>query len=263
MGRFDHISTEAATDAAAAPAELGAADEARFNADTYTNQAETAHSCGDFQSALRLYGRALEEDRSHAAAWLGQVRVLLDMHQPEEAATWLEQAARILGEVPGVLALRSLAAAGSGKLDEARQWSDRAMRAGPDEADVWLARAAVVYESGNGKMAAVNLTKAHEREPGATTARRCAELALEMGDLTQADRWLRKALAGAPDSALVALRLGVYFDRAGDLEQARHHLNRALQLEPRLKMARLALDDVNSRGPFSTVVRAWRKWSRS
>jgi len=260
MGRFDHIASDA-PDTLTTDHPAGEAD--RFTAATYTEQAVTAHNCGDLQSALRLYGRALEQDRSHAPAWLGQVRVLLDMNQPEEAATWLEQAGAILGEVPGVLALRALAAVGSGKLDDARQWSDRAMRAGPDEADVWLARAALVYASGNDKMARINLTKAHERQPGAEATRRCAEVALDAGDLLSAERWLRRALAGAPDSALVALRLGVYHERAGDLTQSRHHLERALQLEPRLKPAQLALDDLNQRGPLSRLQSAWRKWNRS
>ena len=262
MGRFDHIASDAiAETGGAAQAEPPADD--RFNSAAYTEQAVTAHSCGDFQEALRLYGRALEEDRGHAPAWLGQVRVLLDMQQSDEAATWLEQAARVLGEVPGVLALRSLAAIGIGKLDDARQWSDRAMRAGPDVADVWLARAAVVYAGGNEAMARVNLDKAHEREPGGHTARRCAEVALDMGDLHTADRWLRKARSESPDSALVALRLGVYFERAGDLPQARHHLRRALRLEPRLTPAQLALEDLDNRGPFDRIRSAWRNWSRS
>ncbi|MCB9777526.1 MAG: tetratricopeptide repeat protein [Alphaproteobacteria bacterium] len=255
MGRFDHIPTQGETAPAAAP-------ERDFSATAYTEQALQAHVCGDLQSALRLYGRALEEDRDHVPAWLGQVRVLLDMHQPEEAATWLEQAANVVGEVPGVLALRALAAVGRGAFDDARAWSDRAMKAGPDVAEVWLSRAAVVYASGNSAMARVNLDKAHEREPGAVTARRCAEVALDMGDLIGAERWLRKAAAGAPDSALVALRQGVYFERCGDLDQARHHLARALQLEPRLQPARVALDDLDHRGPLDRLKSTFRKWSR-
>jgi len=265
MGRFDHIAGRDAADVA----DDGAGDVAQgervatVDAGSFVAQARKAQACGSFQAALRLYGRALEEDRSRQDAWLGQVQVLLDMGQPQEAATWMEQAGRVIGEVPGLLALRALAASRRGDADEARQWSDRAMREGSDRADVWLARAAVVYASGNGKVARLNLDKAHERDPGADTARRCAEVALDHGDLGAARTWLFKAERSAPDNPLVALRLGVYHERQGDLPQARHHFERALQLEPRLEPARLALDDLDRRGPMARLRSSLRRWRKT
>ncbi|RME22126.1 MAG: tetratricopeptide repeat protein [Deltaproteobacteria bacterium] len=257
MGRFEHIAGQPPPRDDERGAGAPVADAPAFVA-----QARKAQACGAFQAALRLYGRALEEDRFHVDAWLGQVQVLLDMGQPEEAATWMEQAARVVGEVPGLLALRALAASRRGALDEARQWSDRAMRDGADRADVWLARAAVVYSAGNGRIARVNLDKAHERDPGPDTARRCAEVALDHGDLGAARTWLTRADRADPDNPLVALRLGVYHERQGDLAQARHHLERALQLEPRLEPARLALEDLDRRGPWARLRAALRRWSR-
>lgn len=254
MGRFDHIAGVQAPEGAEAPGEP------RFDAAHYLELAHKAHACGAWQAALRLYGRALEEDRGRAEAWLGQVRVLLDMGQPAEAATWMEQAGRVVGEVPGLLALRALAAVGRGELDEARQWSDRAMRDGPDQVEVWLARAAVVYASGNGAMARVNLDKAHERDPGPQAARRCGEVALDLGDLETAYRWLRRAEQADPENPLLALRLGVLHERQGDWDQARRHLERALALEPRLEPARLALADLSSRGALGRLSASLRRW---
>lgn len=257
MGRFDHIEDRQG----ASPVQDGVGP--AFDFAHYLEQARAAQACGAFQASLRLYGRALEEDRGRAEAWLGQVQVLLDMGQPEEAATWMEQAGRVLGEVPGLLALRALAAVAAGRLDDARQWSDRAMREGSDQPEVWLSRAAVVYASGNGKVARMNLDKAWERAPGAPTARRCGEVALDMGDLATARSWLDKADRLDPDNALVALRLGVMHERTGDLALARHHLERALQLEPRLAPARLALDDLDGRGPLARLGASLKKWIRS
>ena len=267
MGRFDHIQRQET------PGQTPAADgtgadgtgaqgtgvEAR-GAAQFLRQADAAAARGALQSALRLYGRALEEDRSLAPAWLGQVRVLLDMGQPEEAATWMEQTARVIGEVPGLLALRALSAVRRGALDEARQWSDRAMRDGQDDPEVWLARAAVVYASGNGAVARINLDKAHERAPGAHSARRCAEVALDLGDLGVARTWLQRAEREDPENPLICLRLGVYHERVGDLDQARHLLQRALQLDPRLELAQVALADLDRRSPLARLGARLKHW---
>lgn len=265
MGRFDHLqgAAPAGRSEAAPPGAAATAGGPSFDAAHYLEQARRAHERGAWEPALRLYGRALEEDRELVGAWRGQVRVLLDMGQAEEAATWMEQAGRVVGEVPGLLALRCLAAVARGQLDEARQWSDRAMRDGADQAEVWLARAAVVYASGNGAMARVNLDKGHEREPGATTGRRCGEVALQQGDLEAARRWLLRAEQADPDCALVALRQGVLHERRGDLPAAREHLERALRLEPRLTAARLALVDLEGRGPLARLGAALRKWRQA
>ena len=258
MSRFSHIDPGDTPDGAK-PDEASAD---AYGADHFLDQANAALSAGAFEKSLRLYGRALERDRERPEAWLGQVQALLDMGQPEEAFGWLEQAAGVLGEVPELLALRAIACARSNKLEDARAWSDRALRDGRDAADVWLARAEVVYATGGAKMARVNLTKAHERSADADTARRCGEVALAAGDLSAALPWLRRAVREAPESPLAALRMGVYWERAGDLEQARSELGRALELSPHLQSATLALNDLDSRGTLSRLKSAFKRWSK-
>ncbi len=254
MGRFDHIQP---TDEGADPTSDHGGE--RFDFDHYQDLAAEAHRRGRYQSALRYYGRALEQDRERAEAWLGQVRALLDMGQPAEALTWMEQAGRIVGEVPGLLALRAIAAMRSGAPEEARAWSDRSLRDGRDDPEVWLARAEVVFATGSAKMARVNLDKAHERQPGPEIARRCGEVALQGGDPATARTWLQRALRDAPEDPLIALRLGVCWERMGDLSRARAELERALSLEPGLESARLALDDLRTGGVGSWLAAGWRR----
>jgi Tfp pilus assembly protein PilF len=55
------------------------------------------------------------------------------------------------------------------------------------------------------------------------------------------------------------MRLGVYWERAGDLGRARVELQRALALEPSLTAAALALDDLAGRGPWERARALWRK----
>ena len=254
MGRFDHIAQEEPQ------ASAQSADE--FGCDHFLEQAGWELRRGRYEMALKAYGRALERDRARPEAWAGQARALLEMGQPREALTWLEQAVKVAGERPVFHALRAIASARLGKPEDALAWSDRAMRLGPDEPDVWLARAEALYLQAQATAARRCLDKAHEREPGSGAARRCGEVALGSGDLACARTWLERALARAPEDPLVALRLGVYWERVGDLARARVELQRALALEPGLTPASLALADLRDRGPLERARATLRRLFR-
>jgi protein O-GlcNAc transferase len=252
VGRFDHIEPEA-EQRREEPADA-------FGFQHFMDQARQSMRRGRYEVALRYYGRALEQDRQRAEAWAGQAQALLEMSQAEEAITWLEQAVRVAGERPEFHALRAIAAARMGRKDEALAWADRAMRSGPDASGVWLARAEVLFLQGQGQPAARCLDKAYEREPGSDTARRCGELALGAGDLHRARTWLERARGQDAECPLVALWLGVYWERAGHDDRARDELNRALHLEPGLTPAKLALEDLGKRGFWSRAAATFRRW---
>lgn len=257
MSRFRHIQPDES------PPDAPAADDNAYDFGHYYDLAQQSMRRGTYEKALRYYGRALEQDRDRPEAWLGQIEALLSMGQPEEAMTWMEQAAGVIGEVPGLLALRAIAAARSGAIDDARAWSDRALRHGSDDPAVWLSRAEVLYTTNSAEMARVNLRKAHERAPTAYTALRCGEVALFSDDLPGARPWLERATREDVENPVAALRLGVYWERAGDWERAEAEFNRAVALEPHMEAARLALADLKSRGLWSRLTATFRKWSRS
>lgn len=264
MSRFQHIRPEGqAEDASAAPRREfapGDAGGADVDVQTLLGEAQRAHERGDFEKALRVYGRCLQRDRVLAPAWLGQVRVLLDMGQFEEAETWVEQAGKVTGEVPAILALRSVVMSRRGKLDEARAWSDRAMKDASDAPETWLARAEVIYASRNERVARTTLDKAHERCPGGAAALRCGEVALEAGDFVAARQWLERAARALPDSPLVALRRGVMEAREGHADAARQHLQRALVLNPALVAAKLAIEHLDRGSPVTALWTRAKRW---
>ena len=51
----------------------------------YQAEAGTAFENGDFELALRLYSKVLEFNPNEAAAWTGQVRMLIELGQFNEA----------------------------------------------------------------------------------------------------------------------------------------------------------------------------------
>jgi tetratricopeptide (TPR) repeat protein len=254
VGRFNHIDDGA---------EGGREREEPYGVQHFMGLADLALSRGRFEQALRYFGRALELDRQQAGAWAGQARALLEMDQPGEAFIWLEQAVRVVGERSELHALRAIACAHQGMADDALAWADKALRMGPDEATTWLSRAEVLYQQGQPRPAGRCLDKAHEREPGPETARRCGEIALGVGDLARARTWLERARSREPECPLVALRMGVYWERAGHEDRARVELARALELEPGLAPAKLALADLEDRGFWARAGAALRRWKHA
>jgi tetratricopeptide (TPR) repeat protein len=259
MSRFKHIDPAGTAPPAT---ESLAASEQDYDAEHYLELGEEALADGRFEVALRHYSRTLEHDRLNLNGWLGQARALVAMQQPNEAFTWLEQAAKVAGDHPAFFALRAITCARTHQAEDALAWSDRAMRDGADRADVWLARAEVLYQQREHKTGALALDKAYERERTGETALRCAESALEWGEQGSAKLWLDRADRALPESALVALRRGVYLERIGDWAGARAALERALALRASCVAAELALSELSGRSTFSHWNARILRWFR-
>lgn len=255
MGRFETIQTPTPE-----AESLARREDAPLDAGHFLEQAERAMSLGRWESALRAYGRALERDRKSEVAWAGQVEALIEMGQPAEAMTWTEQAAKVVGESPQILALRAVCCARTGKNEDALAWSDRAMRASRDDREVWLARAEVMFSSGQQEPATRALEKACERTPSPDTRRRCGAIALFYGEIRLAQLHLERARRELPDDPVLALHLGVLRERQGDLVAARAELDRALAIEPGMQAARLAIEDIDSRTPVQRLYSKVRRW---
>ena len=255
MSRFSSIQSPAESSPTATPA----AEE--FGVEFYLKEGDAALARGRYESALKSYGRALERDRENQDAWYGQARALVEMGHSDVAFTWLEQAGQTIGETPRVLALRAISCARRALIEEALAWSDRAMRGGNDDAEVWLSRAEVLYAGRRNDVAAATLKKAAERTPTTETRRRCGEVALYYGDLGAARVWLERASRENPEDPLAALHLGVLAERYGDDDKARGELMRALNLQPGLEAAKMALATLDNRSPWERFKQSWRKWN--
>ena len=61
---------------------------ARNDAEDFLAQADGEYRWGRFDAALRLYTRALQEDRTMIPAWVGQVQMLVQLDECHEARGW-------------------------------------------------------------------------------------------------------------------------------------------------------------------------------
>ena len=110
----------------------------------YLEEAQGHFEAGKFEQALRSYAKVLEFDPKCAAAWVGQVRMLIELDEAQEAKLWADKALEAFPEEPELLAAKGVALARSGDTKEALLFSDAAIEARGNTPYIWLARGDVL-----------------------------------------------------------------------------------------------------------------------
>src|SRR3977135_3448429 len=93
----------------------------------YLAEARAAFGNGNFEAGLRLYSKVLEFNPLNAAAWTGQVRMLIELGEFREAKLWADKALERFPHEPELLAAKAVALGRSGELQEALAFSDAAI----------------------------------------------------------------------------------------------------------------------------------------
>lgn len=114
------------------------------DASFYLNEAHGAFENGKFESALRYFSKVLEFDPRCAAAWTGQVRMLIELGEFREAKVWADKALEHFPHEPELLAAKAVALGRTGDLQGAMAFSDASVEERGDTAYVWLARGDVL-----------------------------------------------------------------------------------------------------------------------
>lgn len=110
----------------------------------YLTEAQSAFENGNFESALRLFSKVLEFNPQKAAAWTGQVRMLIELGEFGEARLWADKALEKFPHEPELLAGKAVALARSGDLQGALAFSDSSIEERGDTPYIWLARGDVL-----------------------------------------------------------------------------------------------------------------------
>jgi tetratricopeptide (TPR) repeat protein len=218
----------------------------------FLGQAEKQYLAGDFEPALRNYSRALEQNPAEYEGWFGQVRMLIELGEYEEALLWADKALELYPEHPDLLAAKSVASNRAGNPEKAMAYTDNALSQRGATPYVWLARAEALLELGSATaahcvsnaVAAGNATPRIHLEAGRTL--------LRAGHCAPALEHLRKATASLPESALAWLELGRCQAALGFPETVMT-LSQCLALRPNWQPARAALERFRRRGVLSRV----------
>ena len=106
----------------------------------YLAEAQSAFESARFEEALRLYAKVLEYDPRSAAAWTGQVRMLIELNEFEEARKWADKALEQFPDEPELLAAKAVTLARLGDLQAAIAYSDASIDGRGETPYLWLAR---------------------------------------------------------------------------------------------------------------------------
>lgn len=136
MGRFGHLEFEG-QGRTASQSQSGnlPTDEQRF-----TQRAWESVGKGQFEQALREFSKILEFNPLSTEAWLGQVRMLIELGEYREANVWADKGLEKLPHSADLLAAKAVALARLGDTQAALTYSDNAMAEQGETAYVWLSR---------------------------------------------------------------------------------------------------------------------------
>lgn len=253
MSRFDNLEF-------GGPAE-GRARSSAKGAEHYLTEAQAACENGDFENALRYYGRVLEFNPNSPSAWAGQVRMLIELNRFEEAKAWADQALDRFPRDPELLAAKAVTLARIGDLQAALSFSDAAIEEHGDTPYVWLARGDVLLARQE-KQADFCFGKALAMSARDWVVHWLASRINHFYEkFSIALKYAQQALALAPSRAVVWMQLGYCQQGLGLFGPAQHSFVQARQLDPRYTtVVATAVLQGNSTGIFSRLRGVFRHW---
>ena len=254
MSRFESLEFEdAPRSRAKAPPGKPVHDAAYFQ-----QVADNEFRIGHLESALRNYSRALEQDSTVFACWLGQVRVLIELAEYKEAVIWSDKALEMFPDHPELLAVKAVACVRTGDLQKAMAYTDNALLQKGATPYVWLARAEVLLAE-RSKMARHCFTQGLARCGNVDDKARLhlgiANLLRRYRHYTDALPHAKEAVEALPSDPAAWLELGLCQGALG-LGDAGFSLEQALALNPACEEARQTLT-ASDQGGFGRRVRAW------
>ena len=254
MSRFKNIEFDQPQSSQAAAPD-GAAEPAR-DEHFYMREADEARRQGCYENALRFYSRALEFDKKLLPAWIGQVRMLVEMAEYPEATTWSSKALELFRDNPELMAGKAQALARHGDIPNALALSDGAVQKPGQSAYRWIVRGELMVAKRQ-RTDTYLFEKAVLADPDWTVLVDIGRVLLHYDQPARAIPWLRKAVEKAPTSAYATFTEGIAYSRSGHKGPARGCFERCLELVPNHRDAQEQLSKLDSK-MLSIGASLWR-----
>ena len=222
----------------------------------WLKEADSNRRKGQYENALRLYSRALEENKALVAGWIGQVQMLVLLDEVPEADLWARKALEIFPGNGELLAARAQALCRLGNKKEAAPMCDAAMAAQGRSAYRWQVRGELMLATRQ-TVDVHCFDKAQQLDRDWLVPLESALIYLHYGLASRAHVRARQAVESAPDQFY-----GWYVRGCAEVEldfrrQAKESFEHCLKLSPRHADALTRLAKVQGGWSLTRTLRRW------
>jgi tetratricopeptide (TPR) repeat protein len=259
-GRFSNLEVTRAQQEHSAQLRAAAGEPVRGGAD-HLRRAVELFEGGEFEPALQHYTRALGVDRTLVVAWVGQVRMLIELGECLEARMWAEQSIELFRGNGDLLAARAHACLRLRDFSRAMAVSDASVAAPGSSAYRWIVRGEVMLCE-NQPLAKDCFRRAlAEPESGWFERVTIARCCLHWSHPTAAVEYATEAVGMRPGHHYPWFVLGEAQRALGLSGQAYESFQRSVQIHPK-GPARLAQQSLISRPVAKRLRDAARRFFR-
>ena len=257
MSRFNNLELGSESDGRTIPGTPVLKDETYYLA-----EARTAFEQANFELALRLFSKVLEFNPNNPAAWTGQVRMLIELGEFQEAKLWADKALERFPREAELLAAKAVALGRSGDLQAALAFSDAAMGERGDTPYLWLARGDVLLARKEAR-ADYCFEKAESLATGDWVINwLAARIRFYYEQFAKALKLLQQAIEWNTTHFVLWLELGHCQEALGLVGVAETSFQRAKELNPQCSEATAALRELSAIGLAGRLRGWWRRmWS--
>lgn len=242
MPRFDKLEFESERDRSPSVAPI--AEDQDISS---LQRADKNRRAGHYENALRLYSRALEDDKNLVAGWVGQVQMLVILGECKEAELWARKALELFPGNGDLQAGRGQALCRLGDLQQAHVLCDGALQQAGSSAYRWLVRGEVLL-AGRQSVDRHCFDKAEQLDRDWLVPLEAALIYLHYGSAAPAHLRARRAVELAPDQPYAWLIQARCQIRLHHIRAARESLQRTLELSPGYVEAQRMQTELESSG---------------
>jgi tetratricopeptide (TPR) repeat protein len=217
----------------------------------YLAQADEAYRWGRFETALRLYTRCLEDDRAVIPAWVGQVQMLVQLGEYQEARLWSDKALELFRDHGDLLAAKAQACARLKDYRAALACSDASLHVPGSSPSRWQARGEVLLAKGQRYHEESFQKSLTEKQADWFDRVVIARIYLFYRRATNALHHLKAAAEMEPARVVVWFEMGNGQAALGLTSAARTSYERCLELHRDYREAQKALDALESLSFFA------------
>lgn len=226
MARFDKLEFDAESNRRATPATEDPKDE-RY----WARSADQDRRAGNYENALRLYSRTLQENKLVIPAWVGQVQMLIQLGEYPQARQWSQKALELFPNNPELLAAQAQAECRLGRQQQAFTLSDAALQLRGESAYRWQVRGEIVI-AGRQRTDRVCFDRAQVADSDWLVPLESALIYLHYRSPAKAQQRAQQAAHKQPSSPYSWYVLGVCEAELGMVQQAQDNFRRCLELCP-------------------------------